>query len=76
LAHYTVAEIEAKITAIETAIDNVLSGGRSYRLNDSMGDVQVTRESLSALEASRRYWEERLEELQSDAGIVSIQVRR
>ena len=74
---YTKADIEAKITAIEAAINVVLSGGKSYRLNDTQGDIQVTRSSLKELEESRRYWEARWDELDEDRGqIISVRAVR
>jgi len=76
---YSRADIIAKIVAAETAISTVLAGGKSYRLNDGQGDIQVTRESLSTLEAYRKYWESRLSELEMEAdnsGIVSFEVHR
>ncbi|MDC7218634.1 MAG: hypothetical protein PQJ59_01765 [Spirochaetales bacterium] len=48
--------IQNKISAILSAIDTVLAGGKSYSLNDGQGSQQVTRSSLSELQNSLNYW--------------------
>jgi hypothetical protein len=76
VSYYTVDEIKAKITEVEEAISKVLSGGRTYRLNDGMGDVQVTRETLANLKSYRNELIAEFNDLVDDAGIVSIEVSR
>jgi hypothetical protein len=79
LSYYSRSDIISKIQDYETAISTVLSGGKSYRLNDGQGDIQVTRESLTTLENHRKYWESRLNDLEMEAdnsGIVSFEVHR
>ena len=49
-------QIQLKISNIMTAIDVVLSGGKSYSLNDGQGSQQVTRSSLSELQNALNYW--------------------
>lgn len=74
---FTTAQIESKITKISDAIDVVLTGGKSYRLNDTQGDVMVSRSSLSELNTALDYWEGRLSDLENEgAGIVSIRSQR
>lgn len=70
--YFTQAQIETKIQSISAAIETVVAGGRSYRLNDGMGDVQVTRESLSNLQNALDYWLDKYEELDTSADIISI----
>ena len=70
---FTTAQIESKITKISDAIDVVLTGGKSYRLNDTQGDVQVSRSSLKELNESLDYWTGKQTELENTgSGIVSI----
>ena len=76
VGYYTAAQIAAKITAIESAYETVLSGGRSYRLNDSHGDIQVTRETLPNLQSQLDYWLSKYDELDQGSGIVSFEVSR
>ncbi|MDC7125766.1 MAG: hypothetical protein PQJ46_09370 [Spirochaetales bacterium] len=76
MAYFKAEDIKSKITAIENAIDTVLTGGKSYRLNDGQGDIQVTRESLSSLQSALDYWIEKYNELDTSADIVSIRSYR
>ena len=70
---FTTAQIESKITKISDAIDVVLTGGKSYRLTDTQGDVQVSRSSLKELNESLDYWQGKLTELENEGSdIVSI----
>lgn len=70
---FTTAQIESKITAISDAMDIVLTGGKSYRLNDTQGDVQVSRSSLKELQTALDYWQGKLNELENQGSdIVSI----
>lgn len=70
---FTTAQIESKITAISDAIDIVLTGGKSYRLNDTQGDVQVSRSSLKELQNALDYWQGKLTELENTGSdIVAI----
>ncbi len=74
MAYLSDTEIKSKLDAISTAIDTVLSGGKSYRLNDSQGDIQVTRSSLKELRDMYSFYEAMLYE--DVDGIVSIKVGR
>lgn len=76
MAYFTQEQIVSKITAISSAIDTVLSGGKTYRLNDGMGDVQVTRESLANLQNALDYWESKYDDLDGNADIISMSVGR
>ena len=77
VGYFSEADISAKITAISDAMDVVLSGGKQYRLNDTQGDVMVTRESLKNLQTALDYWEAKLTELQNaGAEIISIESNR
>jgi hypothetical protein len=76
VGYFTQTQIEAKITEISSAIDVVTSGGRTYRLNDGMGDVQVTRETLTNLHNALDYWLAKYDEIGGDSGIISIKVSR
>ena len=70
---FTTAQIESKITKISDAIDVVLTGGKSYRLNDTQGDIQVSRSSLSELNTALDYWTGKQTELENEGSdIVSI----
>ncbi|WP_143305510.1 hypothetical protein [Marispirochaeta aestuarii] len=75
---YTRDELIEQIKSVDSAINAVISGGKTYRLNDGMGDVQVTRESLPNLKTYRDHLAERLNDLdyENTAGIVSIEVTR
>jgi len=77
VGYFTEAAITAKIISISDAMDVVLSGGKQYRLNDTQGDVMVTRESLTNLQTALDYWEAKYNEL-SNAGaeIVSLESNR
>ncbi len=77
VGYFSEAAITAKIIAISDAMDVVLSGGKQYRLNDTQGDVMVTRESLKNLNDSLDYWEAKLSEIQNaGAEIVSLESSR
>jgi hypothetical protein len=76
VSYYTAAELKSQIDAVQAAINTVISGGRSYRLNDGMGDVQVTRETLANLKSYRNELIAEFNDLVDDAGIVSIEVSR
>ena len=70
---FTTAQIESKITKISDAIDVVLTGGKSYRLNDTQGDIQVSRSSLKELNEALDYWTGKQTELENaGSDIVSI----
>lgn len=73
----TLVQIQTKITKILDAMDVVLDGGKTYRLNDTQGDVMVTRESLTNLQTALDYWEAKCNEI-SNAGaeIVSLESTR
>ena len=74
VGYFTGAAITAKIIAISAAMDVVLSGGKMYRLNDTQGDVMVTRESLKNLQDALDYWEAKLNDIQNaGAEIVSLE---
>ena len=74
VGYFSSAEITAKIIAISAAMDVVLSGGKQYRLNDTQGDVMVTRESLKNLQDALDYWEAKLNEISnSGAEIISLE---
>jgi len=72
---FTEAEIRQKITNISKAIDIVLSGGKSYSLNDGQGSQQVTRSSLAELQTALNYWKDELEEITGTCDVVSLEVR-
>jgi len=73
VSYFTEAAITAKITAISDAMDIVLSGGKSYRLNDTQGDVQVSRESLTNLQIALDYWLNKYSEIENSGNeIVSL----
>ena len=77
VGYFDEAAITAKIIAISDAMDVVLSGGKSYRLNDTQGDVMVTRESLKNLQDALDYWEAKLTVLQNaGAEIISLESTR
>jgi hypothetical protein len=76
VSYYTADELKSQIDAVQAAINTVISGGRSYRLNDGMGDVQVTRETLANLKSYRNELIAEYNDLVDDAGIVSIEVGR
>lgn len=76
VSYYTADELKSQIDAVQAAINTVISGGRSYRLNDGMGDVQVTRETLANLKSYRNELIAEYNDLVDDAGIVSIEVSR
>jgi hypothetical protein len=76
VSYYTADELKSQIDAVQAAINTVISGGRSYRLNDGMGDVQVTRETLANLKSYRNELIAEYNDLVGDAGIVSIEVSR
>jgi len=73
VGYFTEEQIKQKIETISSAIDIVLSGGKSYRLNDTQGDVQVTRESLPNLQNALNYWVSKYNEIaDSNSGIISL----
>ena len=77
VGYFSEAEITAKITAISDAMDVVLSGGKSYRLNDTQGDVMVTRESLEILQKALDYWESKYNALANEGSeIISLRSNR
>lgn len=77
VGYFSKTEISNRISKITDAIDIVLSGGKSYRLNDSQGDIQVTRESLPSLRDMLDYWLTKYDEADDDSGsIVSVEVTR
>jgi hypothetical protein len=76
VSYYTADELKSQIDAVQAAINTVIAGGRSYRLNDGMGDVQVTRETLANLKSYRNELIAEYNDLVDDAGIVSIEVGR
>ena len=65
VSNLTIEQIQSKITKILDAMDVVLDGGKMYRLNDTQGDVMVTRESLANLQNALDYWEAKLNTLQN-----------
>ena len=77
VSYFSEAEITAKIISISDAMDVVLSGGKQYRLNDTQGDVMVTRESLKNLQDALDYWESKFNEIaNSGAEIISLESTR
>ena len=76
MGYLTESQITAKIDIIMSAIDVVVGGGKSYRLNDGQGDIQVTRESLTILQKSLDYWVAKHDSLTAGSGILSMQVHR
>ena len=75
--YFSLEQIETKITAISNAIDVVMSGGRSYRLNDGQGEMQVTRDTLTNLHTALDYWLEMYNRLSdTSSNIVSIRSTR
>jgi predicted RecB family nuclease len=73
---YTESEINAQLETLKTAINVVITGGKTYRLNDSQGDIQVTRSSLDELRKQYDFYASILDELSGDSGIISVEVRR
>ena len=73
----TLVQIQAKITKILDAMDVVLTGGKQYRLNDTQGDVMVTRESLANLQNALDYWEAKASEIENAGSeIISLESTR
>ena len=58
-------------------MDVVLTGGKMYRLNDTQGDVMVTRESLKNLQEALNFWEAKLNEISNEGSeIISLESNR
>lgn len=74
VSNFSLEIIQSKITKILDAMDVVLTGGKMYRLNDTQGDVMVTRESLANLQTALDYWNAQLNEI-NNAGseIISLE---
>jgi hypothetical protein len=71
----TAAEIQTKLNNISAAIDIVLSGGKSYSLNDGQGVMSVTRSSLKELNSAYDFWNSKLSELSSGDYVSMRSVR-
>lgn len=74
VSNFSLEIIQSKITKILDAMDVVLTGGKMYRLNDTQGDVMVTRESLKNLQDALDFWEAKLNEINnSGSEIISLE---
>lgn len=67
----TVTEIQTRITSIETAIDDVLIGGKSYTLSDGQGSQTVQRSSLGELTKMLNHYNLQLSNLTGSGCCVS-----
>lgn len=67
----TVAEIQTRITSIETAIETVLIEGKSYTLSDGQGSQTVQRSSLGELTKMLNYYNLQLSNLTGSGCCVS-----
>ena len=77
VSNFSLEQIQSKITKILDAMDIVLTGGKQYRLNDTQGDVMVTRESLANLQTALDFWEAKLNEISNEgSGIISLESNR
>jgi len=70
----TKAQIEAKITAIDDALDNLITH-KSYMMDTGQGSQRVTRQSIPELISLREYYETKLERL-THSGITSLRFQR
>lgn len=68
----TVAELEAKKTKVETAIDKVLEGGQEYKVNDGLIDTWIRRGDLDALYRELARLEKRIARLSDTGGFIGI----
>ena len=66
------AEIQTILNNISAAINTVLTGGKSYTLNDGQGTMAVTRSTLSELQRAYDFWTAKLNELSGSGQIISI----
>ncbi len=76
MSAFTRSEILETLADLKTAIKVVVTGGKSYTLNDGMGTQQVTRSSLRELQSAIDYWTSELRELDGTGNILSVGVRR
>lgn len=69
----TLAELQARKTKLETAIDAVLDGGQEYKINDGMIDTWVRRGDLETLYKELEKVERRINIINnSGSGFVGI----
>ncbi len=68
----TAEQIQIIIDNHVTAINTVLTGGKSYTLNDGQGIMQVTRETLNKLNESLDFWNNKLLDLSAQGNFVSL----
>ena len=68
----TLAELEARKTKIETAIDKVLEGGQEYKVNDGLIDTWIRRGDLDALYRELARLEKRIARLSDTGGFIGI----
>jgi hypothetical protein len=64
------AKYESLLTAVDTAIEAVLSG-QSYQFDDGQTRQQVTRADLGRLQKLQAYYEKKIQELSSGARKVT-----
>ena len=67
---------EAEISKISGAIDQVLSGGKTYMLSDGHGSQTVTRSTLGELQRGLEYWKSELINLIGAPALVSTGASR
>jgi len=60
------AQAQASLALVDTAIAQVLSGAQSYKINDGQVEQQVTRASLGQLKDLKRHYEQEVERLASE----------
>jgi hypothetical protein len=72
----TAAEIQEILDAIKAAILVVASGGKSYTLNDGQGIMSVTRTTMTELNTSYDFWNNKLSELTEGGSFVSLRSNR
>ena len=74
------AEIKTRITAIETAIDAILLGAQSYKLDTGQSSQTVTRAELPGLRKMLQRWEglydNAVSEESGESGIIAPTFRR
>jgi len=68
----TAEQIQTIIDNHITAINTVLTGGKSYTLNDGQGIMQVTRETLNKLNQSLDFWNNKQSDLSAEGNFVSL----
>lgn len=75
MAYLTRDEILTELSAVNTAIQNAIEMS-SYSTDSGQGKISVSRQKLEALRSHREHLISQLRELDSDSGIVSIEVHR